>query len=98
MGDTEHRGGDRIYLVTWGWLLIITVLEVGIVVAHVPRVILAVSLIIMSLMKAILIVAYFMHLKYERLNFVYTVVTPLFLGVILFFALVPDALNTLRLR
>ena len=98
MGDTEHVGGYRIYVVTWFWLLIITMLEIGIVLVHVPKVLLALSLVTLALMKAALIVAYFMHLKYERLNFIYAVVAPLFLGVILFFALVPDALNVLHLR
>jgi cytochrome c oxidase subunit 4 len=97
VNETE-RGGYRIYWVTWFWLLVITVLEVAIVLVHLPKAILAVSLATLALMKAALIVAYFMHLRYERINFVYTVVTPLFLAVILFFALVPDALNTLRLR
>ncbi len=98
VGDTEHAGGYRIYVVTWFWLLIITVLEIGIVLVHVPKLLLALSLVTLALMKAALIVAYFMHLKYERLNFIYAIVTPLFLGVILFFALVPDALNVLHLR
>ena len=98
MGDTEHAGGYRIYVVTWFWLLIITMLEIGIVLVHVPKVLLAISLVTLALMKAALIIAYFMHLKYERLNFIYAVVSPLFLGVILFFALVPDALNVLHLR
>ncbi len=98
VGDTEHGGGYRIYVVTWFWLLIITMLEVGIVLVHPPKVFLAVALVTLSLMKATLIIAFFMHLKYERLHFIYAVVSPLFLGVILFFALVPDALNVLRLR
>ncbi len=98
MGETEHGGGYRIYVVTWFWLLIITMLEVGIVLVHPPKVLLAVALVTLSLMKATLIIAFFMHLKYERLNFIYAVVAPLFLGVILFFALVPDALNVLHLR
>ncbi|MDR7486263.1 MAG: cytochrome C oxidase subunit IV family protein [Armatimonadota bacterium] len=98
MRQTEHPGGYRIYVVTWFWLFVITVLEVGIVLVHVPKVLLALSLVTMALMKAALIVAYFMHLRYERLNLIYAVVTPLFLGVILFFALVPDALRTLSLR
>lgn len=98
MAQGGHGGGYRIYGVVWFWLLVITLLEVGIVLVHVPKVILAVSLVLMALMKAALIVAYFMHLRYERLSFVYAVVTPLFLGVILFFALVPDAMNFFRLR
>jgi cytochrome c oxidase subunit 4 len=98
VNETEHSGGYKIYAVTWFWLLVITVLEVGVVLVHVPKVLLATLLVVMALMKAALIMAYFMHLRYERLSFVYLVLTPLILGVILFFALVPDALGTLRMR
>lgn len=98
MRGTGHAGGYRIYAITWFWLLVITILEVGVVLMRFPRVALAVLLVTMALMKAVLIAAYFMHLRFERLNLVYTVATPLLLGVILFCALVPDALNALRLR
>jgi cytochrome c oxidase subunit 4 len=95
---TGHAGGYRIYTVTWFWLLVITILEVGVVLLRIPRVALAVLLVTMALVKAVLIAAHFMHLRFERLSLVYTVVTPLLLGVILFCALVPDALNALRPR
>jgi cytochrome c oxidase subunit 4 len=98
VSETGESGGDKIYVVTWFWLLVITVLEVGVVFVHMPKVLLASLLVAMALMKAALIMAYFMHLRYERLGFVYAVLTPLILGVILFFALVPDALGTLRMR
>lgn len=96
-GGRPH-GGYRVYWVVWFWLLVITVLELGVVLVHVPRALLAIMLVVLALMKAWLIIAYFMHLKYERLSFIYAVIAPLFLGVILFFALVPDALDGLRLR
>ncbi|MGH2372077.1 MAG: cytochrome C oxidase subunit IV family protein, partial [bacterium] len=71
---------------------------VAIVLVRVPKVLLAISLTTLALMKAALIMGYFMHLRYERLSLVYVVVLPLFLAVILFFALAPDAVNVLRLR
>lgn len=92
-------GGYRIYAVTWFWLLVITVLELAIVLLHVPRLLLASSLIIMALLKAALIVAYFMHLRYERLSLVYAVVVPMvFLAVALFSFVGPDAVHVLNLR
>jgi cytochrome c oxidase subunit 4 len=90
-----HHGGDRMYYTTWLWLLAITVLEVGVAVLRIPRVLLITTLIVMSFFKAILIMATFMHLRFERIQFIYTVVVPLFFGVLLFFAVVPDAVNTL---
>ncbi len=94
----QHDGGYKVYAVTWFWLFVFTVLEIGIVLVHVPKVLLVISLVTLALMKATLIIAYFMHLRYERLSFIYAVVVPLFLGVILFFGLAPDAVNTLHLR
>ncbi len=98
MSGEQHDGGYRSYLVTWFWLLVITVLEVGIVLVRVPKALLAISLVTLALMKAALIMGYFMHLRYERLSLIYAVVAPLFLAVILFFGLAPDAVNVLRSR
>lgn len=99
MAETEHTGGYRVYAVTWFWLLAITVVELAIVLLHVPKIILATALIIMALLKAWLIVAYFMHLRYERLSLVYAVMVPMvFLAVILWTGTFPDALNVFNLR
>lgn len=98
--EMEHTGGGyRVYVVTWFWLLVITVVELAIVLLHVPKLILASALIIMALLKAALIVAYFMHLRYERLSLVYTVVVPMvFLAVVLFSFVAPDAVHVFNLR
>lgn len=98
MEESQHNSGYKVYAVTWFWLLVLTMLELGIVLTHVPKTLLIISLVILALMKATLIIAYFMHLRYERLSLVYAVVVPLFLGVILFTGLAPDAINVLHLR
>ncbi len=98
MEERQHDGGYKVYAVTWFWLLVLTVVEIGLVLVHVPKTLLVISLVLLAMMKATLIVAYFMHLRYERLSFVYAVVVPLFLGVILFFGLAPDAVNVQHLR
>ncbi len=98
MDEAQHASGYKVYAVTWFWLLILTLLELGIVLAHVVKVLLVISLVILALMKATLIVAYFMHLRYERLSLVYAVVVPLLLGVVLFFGLAPDAVHVFHLR
>ncbi|MDR7451649.1 MAG: cytochrome C oxidase subunit IV family protein [Armatimonadota bacterium] len=97
--EQAHGAGYRIYAVTWFWLLAITVVELAIVLLHVPKVVLATALLIMALLKAALIVAYFMHLRYEKLSFVYAVIVPMvFLAVVLWSGTFPDALNVFRLR
>ena len=98
MAETE-AGGYRIYVVTWLWLLAITVVELAIVLMHVPKLILATALVIMALLKAGLIVAYFMHLRYERLSFIYAVAVPMvLLAVVLWTGTFPDALHVFNLR
>lgn len=99
MAEPQHEehahqtGGYRIYVVVWFWLLVFTLIEVGVVLLGVAQWILVTSLLVLALMKAALIIAYFMHLRYERLSLIYTVVTPLLLGFVLFAALGPDALH-----
>ncbi len=99
MAEHGQADGYRIYAVTWFWLLVITLVELAIVFLHVPKVVLATSLVLLALLKAWLIVAYFMHLRYERLSFVYAVLVPMiFLAVVLWTGTFPDALNVFRLR
>lgn len=99
MAEGTHGGGYKIYFTVWFWLLVITLLEIGLVLVHVPKALLVFSLITLALMKAALIMAYFMHLRYERLNLIYAVVTPMFFLAIVLFAFVgPDALHVFRSR
>jgi len=99
MTEEAHAGGYRVYGVVWFWLLVITLLELGAVLVHLPHTLLVISLLIMVLMKAGLIIAYFMHLRYEKLSLAYAVVTPMFfLAIVLFAFLGPDALSVLHRR
>lgn len=99
MTDQAHANGYRVYGVVWFWLLVITILELGAVLVHLPHTLLVISLLTMALMKAALIIAYFMHLRYEKLSLAYAVVTPMFfLAIVLFAFLGPDALSVLHRR
>ncbi|OLD36436.1 MAG: hypothetical protein AUI83_26170 [Armatimonadetes bacterium 13_1_40CM_3_65_7] len=99
MTEETHPGEYRIYGVVWFWLLVITLLELSAVLVHLPHTLLVISLLIMALMKAALIIAYFMHLRYEKLSLAYAVVTPMFfLAIVLFAFLGPDALSVLHRR
>jgi len=99
-GGSAHTDGPwyRTYVVVWFWLLVITVLEIGAVAAALPRALLVTLLVVLSLMKAALIVAYFMHLRYERLNFIFAVLAPAILIVVLVAGVAPDGFNAVLLR
>ena len=85
------------YIMIWVILLLLTVLEVA--VAYFPKylsnveeiiTITIVLLIGMALVKAGLVAAYFMHLKFEQKNFVMIVSFPLVLACVLVILLLPD--------
>lgn len=56
----------RTYVATYGWLLALTVLEVGVVLAGWPQAGTVAVLIASALAKALLIAMIFMHLKFDR--------------------------------
>jgi caa(3)-type oxidase subunit IV len=85
------------YIMIWIVLLALTVIEVA--VAYFPKylsnveeiiTITIVLLIGMALVKAGLVAAYFMHLKFEQKNFVMIVSFPLVLACVLVILLLPD--------
>ena len=99
MADTHGHGNDhgqgsdhahgpisyRQYFTTWCWLLVMTLLALGVGYVNMPEGIKAVLLVGITLAKIILIAAIFMHLKFERMNLVMITISPLILSIILFF-------------
>jgi cytochrome c oxidase subunit 4 len=73
------------YFMTWCWLLVMTLLALGVGYVNMPEGIKAGLLVGITLAKIILIAAIFMHLKFERLNLVMITISPLILSIILFF-------------
>lgn len=68
---------------TFWILLAITIFEVAIAFAPVAHSILVVTFIVLTIVKAYFIVAFFMHLKHEKLSFAYTIILPFILIVYL---------------
>ena len=81
------------YMMIWLWLLILTVAEVGLVlIAGIPRVAVVAGLVGMALSKAILVAAFFMHLKFETRTLAIIAGIPMILCTFLLFMLLPDAM------
>lgn len=64
---------------TFWILLAITVFEVGIAFTSIPHNILILIFIVLTIVKAYFIVAFFMHLKHEKQTLAYAIVTPFIL-------------------
>lgn len=85
MSQQEHS--KKVYIKVWLWLLGITI--VGFIVSplNLPGWLHNSMIVLIALMKGGLIVAYFMHLKFERLSLIYSILLPLILLVALAVAL-----------
>jgi len=80
----------RTYLAIYGWLLGLTFLEVGVVVAGWPQGAIVTILIATALAKALLIALYFMHLKFDHPGVWLLPGIPVALGLVFVLALFPD--------
>ena len=79
------------YMAIFGWLGILTAAEIGVTFVHaIPHLVMAAILIVMALAKAVLVAAYFMHLKFEKRTLALIAVVPLILCTFMLFMLVPD--------
>ena len=95
----EHFAGtNKLFVSIWIWLVVLTGIEVFL--AYKPMSVLLMLAILMglSIVKAALIVAYFMHLKFERLSLVLTIVPMLVVCICLLFVFFPDSFRSAGLR
>ena len=88
----------KTYTMVWLWLVGLTGVEVFLGYIHIPAAMLLASVIGLSVVKAVLIMAYFMHLKFERLSLILTIVPALVICVLLFLAFFPDGWRALQLK
>ena len=83
---------DATYMKVWYWLGGLTALEVGVALSKfLAWNVLVGGLVGLAIVKAILVAAYFMHLKFERRTLVAVCIAPVFFSLILFVGLLPDA-------
>ena len=86
------------YWTIWGVLLLLTIVMLGVDQAPLPRALFVVIIVGAMLTKALLIAAYFMHLKFERVALVMGVLVGLLINAaILYGLIVPDAFRILEM-
>ncbi len=90
--DTSH--GGRLYWGTWLTLLALTVVMIVVDGLSMPRSVFLSVVLAAMFVKATLIGAHFMHLRFERLSLAAMVVVGLLVtGLVLFVLIVPDAIR-----
>jgi len=98
--ETEQHfaGSNKLFISVWGWLLLLTGFEMFLGYVRLPVVYMLIILMGASIIKAALIVAYFMHLRFERLNLVLTIVPALVICICLLLIFFPDSFRARELR
>jgi len=93
-----HGGTNKENIIVWGGLLALTAIEVFLAYIQIPVTLMLIILMGASIIKAALIVAYFMHLKFERLSLILTIVPTIVVLLCLFAVLFPDSFRLHNLR
>jgi cytochrome c oxidase subunit 4 len=95
--ESEHEhfaGSNKLFISVWFWLLLLTGIEVFLGYIHLNVHLMLTILIGLSIIKAALIVAYFMHLRFERLSLVLTLVPMLVICICLLMVFFPDSFRS----
>lgn len=97
---TAHPvGSTKLFLTVWVWLVLITGFEVFLGYERLEPKLMLSLLVVLSLVKAALIVSYFMHLKYEKLSLALTLIPPtIFCICMILIFFFPDSWRLLQIR
>ncbi|MEO8371251.1 MAG: cytochrome C oxidase subunit IV family protein [Candidatus Solibacter sp.] len=88
---TVHGPGIPTFAKVWAALLILTGVEVLLAYLQTPLLIMLTVLLGLSVIKAVLIIAYFMHLKFEQLSLFLTLFPMLIFCIVLMLIFLGDA-------
>jgi cytochrome c oxidase subunit 4 len=95
----EHDAGMSLFIRVWIWLLALTALEIVLALVQIlPTMGMLFLLMALSFVKAGLIVAYFMHLRFERRSLVLSLMPSVLAVIALLFVFFPDGFRLLELR
>ena len=96
--DEHFAGSNKLFISIWVWLVGLTLVEIFLAYRPMSIHVMLTILLGLSIIKAALIVAYFMHLKFERLSLILTVIPMLVVCILLLFVFFPDSYRSLGLR
>ena len=97
--EEEHfAGSNKLFTSIWVWLVLLTLVEIGLAYKPMALHLMLTILLGLSIIKAALIVAYFMHLKFEKAIMRWMlVISVAACFVIMYFFFFPDADRIIRL-
>ena len=96
--DEHFAGTNKLFISIWVWLVVLTLIEIFLAYKPMPIHLMLLVLLGLSIIKAALIVAYFMHLKFERLSLILTIIPALVVCIMLLSVFFPDSFRSAGLR
>lgn len=94
----EPAGTTKLFLMVWVWLVALTGIEVWLAYIHLEPTLMLVLLLGLSVAKAAMIVAYFMHLRFERLSLTLWIIPALVFCICMMAVFFPDSIRALQMR
>src|ERR1041384_7504960 len=96
--DEHFAGTNKLFISIWVWLVVLTLIEIFLAYKPMPIHLMLIVLLGLSIIKAALIMAYFMHLKFERLSLILTLIPMLIICILLLFVFFPDSFRSAGVR
>jgi len=93
-----HVEPKKPFMIVWGFLLAFTAIEVVLAYQQLELKVMLVMLMTLSIVKAALIISYFMHLRYERPSLVWTLMPALIFVIVMMFVVFPDSVRLYHMR
>ena len=90
--------GNRLVLGVWFWLVLITLVEVFLAYIKLGLATMLILLLGLSVVKSVLIIAYFMHLRFEKRSLAWTLIPAMVVTICLLAVFFPDSLRLLEMR
>jgi cytochrome c oxidase subunit IV len=99
VAETHEVGSKKLFMWAWFWLLILTGIEVFLAYLRLDPHLMLTILVGLSLIKSALIVAYFMHMRFEKIGLFIIIVPTLVLCLTMILVFVfPDSLRIVALH
>ena len=97
--ESHAVGSTRLFVMVWMWLAVITFIEVFLAYERLRPDLMLTLLVVLSLVKAALIVSYFMHLKYEKIGLALLLIpSTIFCICMIIIFFMPDGARLMQMR
>ena len=97
--ETHAVGSTRLFVMVWAWLAVITFIEVFLAYERLRPNLMLTLLVVLSIVKAALIISYFMHLKYEKIGLALLLIpSTIFCICMIIIFFMPDGVRLMQMR